>query len=489
MRDSIHRQPIVWRALLTILLVWPAASVDALVVGSSATAPALTNVNPKDYVPLAGQPDWNGGDPGWDSVTTSGLLGVYLGDGWVLTARHNGTPNTVTFETQTGTMSYQPKPGETYIIPNPPPLLAGGYDLSNLEFGESDLRLYRINGTPDVPARAIASRSDPLPAGAEILSVSRGARVRQSAETTWYYTGGSNGGSWSEVPGGHQAVYKGFKTQNTNTERFWGTNELVSPTTSLISSVFESSLPLNSDTTGITHMTTNDGKTRNMIVMPVLFDHPSNGGTPWETQGMPGVGPLPGDSGSPVFYNYAEEGEPPNWKLAGIMNFVRYYGNQPDSSAIYGQTNGSTVIANTGNASFFADLSYYNQAYSQSICDHMRSCGNYSIMGDVNIDENVDAADITAFINGWRKDSGFSTGDYVTWKQGDLNLDGKTDVADFFLLRQALGATGNGTALADAMAASLFGIAVPEPASAILVLLAVGSCCATTRRRRLSPRA
>jgi hypothetical protein len=115
----------------------------------------------------------------------------------------------------------------------------------------------------------------------------------------------------------------------------------------------------------------------------------------------------------------------------------------------------------------------------------MKACDSYSIMGDINLDGEVtgngDGAaeidDVAAFVNGWGSDNGLGRGDYETWTDGDLNLDGKTNVADFLLLRSSL----NGPIGSGAMTA-LFG-GVPEPSSGILAMLAAGFWAACARRR------
>jgi hypothetical protein len=65
--------------------------------------------------------------------------------------------------------------------------------------------------------------------------------------------------------------------------------------------------------------------------------------------------------------------------------------------------------------------------------------------GDVNVDGTVDEDDITAFVAGWKSKNridGFHgdlyVGDLSTWRQGDLNLDGRVELDDAFLLHQAL---------------------------------------------------
>ena len=106
-------------------------------------------------------------------------------------------------------------------------------------------------------------------------------------------------------------------------------------------------------------------------------------------------------------------------------------------------------------------------------------------MGDVNLDGDVmgdgtglvTEDDVAAFVAGWGYDNLAGKGDYETWKKGDLNLDGLTDVEDFLLLRGALnGPISNGAFRA------IFG-AVPEPSSAILAILAVAFLVVRPRRR------
>ena len=48
----------------------------------------------------------------------------------------------------------------------------------------------------------------------------------------------------------------------------------------------------------------------------------------------------------------------PDWVLAGIVNATFIYGNQPRVYAVY------------GNATSFADLSYYNKAYKTALRCH-----------------------------------------------------------------------------------------------------------------------
>lgn len=93
--------------------------------------------------------------------------------------------------------------------------------------------------------------------------------------------------------------------------------------------------------------------------------------------------------------------------------------------------------------------------------------------GDVNKDGAVDELDVDAFVLGWKYEnvmigahSTMTVGDWNTWDQGDMNHDGVTNLADAFILHQALVAsTGVGLdfgLLADSP--------VPEPGSVVLML-------------------
>jgi hypothetical protein len=77
---------------------------------------------------------------------------------------------------------------------------------------------------------------------------------------------------------------------------------------------------------------------------------------------------------------------------------------------------------------------------------------------------------------GWGYDNLSGLGTITSWKNGDLNRDGKTDVSDFLLLRGAL--KGN---IASSVMNALFGDAwpeassqVPEPGSLLLAGAAAG---------------
>jgi hypothetical protein len=436
-----------------ILLCAFSTPTGAVVVGTTTG----TNVNPVDYEPTITFPtDWTQGDPGWNNVTTSGSNFVYLGDNWVLTARHISA-GTATFSTG----SFARISSQNYVISNPPASLANGVSLT----AQTDLRLFRISGDVNLPSLTIASESPTFTgtSGSQVMFIGQG-RTRWNSETHWSLNLSSPPLSWgpSEVPTGGNV--HGYKTSSTRSKR-WGTNRLEDPSSSQFdNNTFDEIL---SGTTAVLPLTTTDGQTRDVISMVTRFDQQSSAGAlPFEAQA------VSGDSGGAVFYNRGTE-QSPDWVLSGIVNATLIYGNQPRTYAVY------------GNSTTFADLSYYNQPYKSSICDVMKTCGSYSIMGDVNLDGDVTgdgtglatADDVAAFVAGWGTDNLAGKGDYETWTKGDLNLDGLTDVEDFLLLRGALnGPIGSGAMMA------LFG-AVPEPSSAILAALAAAFLAARVRRR------
>ncbi|WP_442483212.1 PEP-CTERM sorting domain-containing protein [Aeoliella sp. SH292] len=100
------------------------------------------------------------------------------------------------------------------------------------------------------------------------------------------------------------------------------------------------------------------------------------------------------------------------------------------------------------------------------------------IAGDLTQDGQVNSADITAFVNGWRSTN--NTPGRLAIQKGDLNFDGLTDLHDAFLLRSALQDNNLSLNIGDLLAVSN---TVPEPST--WMLLAVG-CVAMVARRRLA---
>ena len=107
--------------------------------------------------------------------------------------------------------------------------------------------------------------------------------------------------------------------------------------------------------------------------------------------------------------------------------------------------------------------------------------------GDIDFDGVVGPSDVEAFVDGWRKEKRLNSfhnsvwiGDLETLGWGDINLDGRVDLADAFLLNQALLDSGAGGLDFSLLSG---GAAVPEPASVALLLVAALAGAAALKRR------
>ena len=97
------------------------------------------------------------------------------------------------------------------------------------------------------------------------------------------------------------------------------------------------------------------------------------------------------------------------------------------------------------------------------------------VIGDTNLDLVVDQTDIQNLIAGWKKDH--STLDATqAWFMGDFNGNNTTDLADVFVLHQALQSSG--------LSFPFEALSVPEPAGATTLLL----CSVLVTCQRISTR-
>jgi hypothetical protein len=420
---------------------------------------------------------------------------VYLGDGWVLSARHVGyNPSEgVTFQTPTGQQTFHRISGSYYLdygylwtngeqyyaVENPSTVqLEGGSVVSLTQF--TDLQLFRINGDPGLPSLTIASQ--PLPSNfrrtdAPEVVIVGGSGGRNSNQSQWNANQQTNPWTWSTTTGA--GSYQGFFTDAVNQKR-WGTNRIADPRPNGpgdpsdagamdYSNLFDKGVI--SDTTGVRHFQTTDGVFRDIIASLVVYDQQGQpGATAFGINNLEAQA-IPGDSGSAVFFKPAGSNQ---WQLAGIVNASFEYTDQPDGTAMF------------GNATMFTDLSKYNQNYFHSIQNIIATHPDYSLSGDVNLDGVVSgngtgaasSDDVSAFITGWNYNNGIGQGTITSWKNGDLTRDGRTDVADFLRLRSAL----NGE-ISSAVVTALFGSnAIPEPSAAVLALLGALYLAAARRR-------
>jgi hypothetical protein len=267
-----------------------ASTARAVVV--SASNSAATRIAPAD-------------NPGWDNVVRiSSASGVYLGDGWVLTANHVGT----------GPARFSD--GRSIDV-----LSGTNVQLSNPTLpGKPDLRMFRLVEDAGLPTLDIETSRPP--AGSTVMMIGAGLE-RAPGLAGWTVFGSSSGLVWNEASL-VQANTFGFALLETSAMA-WGTNL-----------VQTGAIAINGSTAGF----------------GMSFDRP---GLAWEAQA------VTGDSGGGVFYPV--DGQ---WRLAGIMDTQTTSNNQPVGTAIFGNSTQAadlsvyrTQILDIMNS---ADTAWQNQA-------------------------------------------------------------------------------------------------------------------------------
>lgn len=390
-------------------------------------------------------------DPGWANIATN-RTSVYLGDQWVLTALHAGSGD---FVFAGG--SFPRVDGSAIRLTNPT-TFAG----SSIQDTDSDIAIYRIGVdtatglTPEELDSSVRrlTIADRLPSSSDTLTMfgRGGQRILNSGDSNGQFHWNSNG---TEVTTTENAAEHGFKTDTSRGYR-WGTNTIANPAGvgGLIRSGNQMLIRFDS------------GSIRDTVGFVTEFDRGltdsgsplSDGSTPNEAQG------APGDSGGPVFWK--DDGE---WVLAGVMHAIYQANNQQSSEAWF------------GNHTAISDLSfdfYYDQI------EAIRENVLYSYEGDINLDGvatgdivgSVATGDLGVLVENWL--ATFPTAGRESWLHGDLNQDATVDLADFVLMRSALGGSISSTAFASIVGAS----AIPEPAA--LGLLFAGLATLGLGRRR-----
>jgi hypothetical protein len=424
-------QSVRWHCLLCVAAL--------AVTFTASTSPALVVEN------MTGTTVAPADDPGWNYVSTVSQNFVYLGDGWALSAFHVGLPSTVSFNGQSFSMIND----QEFTVANP-----SGFGTSL-----TDLRMIRINGDPGLASINIAStpinesgsNSFP-PEQREVTVIGRGP-ARESTQSHWNVQSVSGGPDvWTETTGSGQ--FTGYKSKSSDQVKRWGKN-LIADEDSLFGGKDD-------DLRGKLQLTLGVGQ-RDVQSMVTRFDQ---SGLANEAQA------VSGDSGSSVFFK--RNGV---WELIGIVNAVL---------APSGYDGQSTSIAPYGSYTTFADLSYYRP----EILKIMNANPDYSVIGDIDLDGVVSGIvtpsglatdDLGAFVSGWGYNNGTGVGTVTSWKNGDLNRDGKTDYSDFVMLRTALAAEGGGSL---SFGALIGGTVVPEPASLITALLGLYFFAFSRSRRR-----
>lgn len=419
----------IFSPLLAILLLLSGSPCFALIVEDLAG----TTVEPAD-------------DPGWNYVSTSGRNLVYLGDSWILSAFHVGVPTPAESVVING-ITFNVIANQAFVVRN-----QAGQGLSN----DTDLRLMRINGDPELPPLAIASQpfsESTTPDGPQrdVMVIGNGL-TQFPAKSSWNVEvqSGDDNDVWTEIPAG-TGEYLGFRANlSAGLTKRWGTNRIADE---------DAIVDTNDDDLREQLQLTLGVGERDVVSLVTRFDAPSEDGLANEVQA------VPNDSGSAVFTKASGR-----WELLGIVNSNLLYENQPDITAMY------------GNYTTFADLTYYRPDILRIMAEHP----DYSLVGDLNLDGTLQGKvaggtateDLAAFVSGWGYNNGTGVGTVTSWKQGDLNRDGKTNYLDFQLLRSAFSAQGVVPTAEDLLGSAN----IPEPSSLGIALTAFASLAVRLRR-------
>lgn len=289
------------KSILPLILVFGmVAESNGLIVyeGTSANASAPTD------------------DPGWANVgriTSSSQLGsgIYLGDGWILLARHavtngQGDPSHPAQFTL-GSTAYDVDASTRSVI------------------GDSDLALYRLSNPPSLPSLNLSTAA--VTAGEEVVMISWGVRqANTNTVTGWEVSGNPNGPTWDgNADPGDENVF-GYQWTTSRNKR-WGENEVATA---------------NMNVSGPGGFLTTSFRT--------VFGMEEN-----SAQG------AVGDSGGAVFVK--RNGE---WELVGMMFATNAFPNQPSGASVANnfsifnqEFSSSGFWAFDGNQTFSADLFVY----------------------------------------------------------------------------------------------------------------------------------
>jgi len=268
---------------------------------------------------------------------------VYLGNGWMLTDNHVGAGTTMI-----NGVFYDVLPGSEHQLKNPT-----GATFTD----DSDVLLYRINATPNLPTIPIGA-SVPR-SGDNVVMIGNG-RDRLPNLIGWT-------GAWSPID--PPAAYTGYLWSTTNQVR-WGTN--------VIEAV---GFPQGSGNTSNVVFSTNFSATN---------------ATPYEAVG------TPGDSGGGVFSYNTTAGR---WELIGLMVSYTKFSGQPWGISVF------------GNSTYAIQLSVYrNQILSYITPGDVTGDGKVDIAdlsivatnwqttkidGDANHDGRVDIGDVGYIALNW----------------------------------------------------------------------------------------
>lgn len=307
------------RVAVVFALVWSTPAAAVIIASGDGTGNTST---PAD-------------DPGWDNVGVLGIYtGVYVGNGWVLTADHVGEQD-VTFDGTT----HRAVPGS-------------GIQLTTDVIYGADLLLFRIETDPHLSSPPVIAGSPPPYAG-ELLMIGQG-RNRDPNQTWWKV----EQGVWTEVPENDPNVaYSGFKWSGGRALR-WGTNKVLGRSQRLTGPY-------------------------GRVTWSFWTNFTESGGTDHEAQA------AGGDSGGAVFATGSGE-------LTGIMWTRNLYNGQPSETAIYGNATYAAQISEYSDQilSITAEPACDNGVDDDGdgFCDTTTgTCTDGSTPGDAGCDDSDDA--------------------------------------------------------------------------------------------------
>ncbi len=427
-------------------------SASALIVSDASGIAAINTTAPAD-------------DPGWNNALT-GFSGIYLGNQWVLTANHVVNPNARPTVANLPGGSYRIIPNSFRTLTNPGSF--GGIGLT----ANSDLLMFRIDTETNTGLKPEQQNPNTKPitigsaqpaVGAELLMIGNGSTRALAGEDTVNFEFHWND-SWVQQANPNLATKHGYFHTASTGGNTWGKNRVADD------AVIQDG---NADGNNIVVQLPGGAL---LITLATQWDRARNNSgaaIPGSTATQFEAQAAPGDSGGAVFTKNGS-----NWELVGVMAAIFLDSGQSIAQTVY------------GNRTVFSDLT--NPHYRAQL-ENLRADNNYSIAGDVNLDGVVSGSvvngtptgDLAAFVSGWNNQQG--AGDILSWKKGDLNQDGKTDFADFAILRGQLGGSVTAAQLSSLVAsASPAANAVPEPNS---IAIAAGAGIAWWYLRRKRQRA
>lgn len=120
-------------------------------------------------------------------------------------------------------------------------------------------------------------------------------------------------------------------------------------------------------------------------------------------------------------------------------------------------------------------VGYVDAGDSEGVAGEIQTA--YTLVGDTNLDGTVNLTDLLGLLNSY----GLTGQD---WAHGDFNYDGTVNLTDLLALLNNYGLSGGNVATSIPDSASISTGAVPEPASASLLMLGAGALLARRRRNK-----